>query len=1173
MGMKFERVAGSAAGSWLAAAAIAGCSGLAWAGPQGYYRQPTIAGDTIVFVAEGDLWKVTTKGGVATRLTSHPGDEASPRLSPDGSRVAFTGTYEGPNEAYLMPIDGGLPSRLTFDGSRITVVGWKDDDVLISTQRHSGLPSWQLLTVDPQTMQAERVPLAQASDGCFSPDGRSLVFTRLPFQGSHTKRYKGGTVQQLWKYDLAATEAVPMTSDFAGTSTAPMWWNGRVAFLSDRSGIMNVWSMAADGSDVRQHTNHTELDAKGASLSGDLVVYQLGADLWLHDLVAGTDTQLKISLDTDLDQMREKWVKKPWDFLTAAHVSPDGSRVALTARGEVFVVPREPGRLVHASRADGVRYRNARFSADGQRLLVLSDESGEVEFWNLPRNGVGEGRQLSEGGTVLRWEGIESPDGKWLAHHDKNQTLWVSPIGAEGKLGPARKVAEDPYDNLQTPRWSADSAWLAFTCSAENFVRQVRVHNVASGETLDATTTWFDSYSPTFSPDGAWLYFLSDRTIRSVVGSPWGPMAPEPFFDNKTRLYAIALKPGTRSPFDADDELTAPKPEAMKAPPATVPATPAVTPPGTPEPNPAEPNMPKPDPTQPATPPAEQQVPPAKVPDPQVPPVTTPPPTSPPVPTLSAPVTDGKAVSNAKKPPTVDVVAAGLATRLIEVPGVNGNYADLSVNDKRLFYLSSPSGEGQKTDLMVLEIVKKEPEAKALVKDVVSYELSGDGKWILVRKSDALYVIDAGAAAPASLDKAKIDLSGWTFSMKPREEWVQMFREAWRLERDYFYDRGMHGVDWIAMRTRYEPLVERVSTRAELSDVISQMVGELSALHIFVTGGDMRKGDDQIKVAALGAVFARDEAANGFKVVRRFESDPDYPARASPLAKPGVEIVAGDVVLEVNGRSALSVTDLSELIRNQAGKQVLLLVKPASGAAPRSVIVQPITAEDEADLRYHEWEFTRRQEVESASDGDIGYVHLRAMGNDNMSEFARGFYPAFNRKGLIIDVRHNRGGNIDSWLLSRLMRKAWFYWQGRSGMPYWNMQFAFRGHIAVLCDERTASDGEAFAEGIKRLGLGRVIGTRTWGGEIWLSSSNFLVDGGIATAAEYGVYGPEGAWLIEGHGVEPDDVVDNLPRATFDGKDAQLEAALAYLKAKIIAEPVEVPAVPKHPDKSFRRPE
>jgi tricorn protease len=260
------------------------------------------------------------------------------------------------------------------------------------------------------------------------------------------------------------------------------------------------------------------------------------------------------------------------------------------------------------------------------------------------------------------------------------------------------------------------------------------------------------------------------------------------------------------------------------------------------------------------------------------------------------------------------------------------------------------------------------------------------------------------------------------------------------------------------------------------------------------------------------------------------------------------------------------------MFRNRAGKQVLLRVRPASGGEPRDVVVKPITLQQEDDLRYHEWEYTRRLRVDDSGGGQIGYLHLRAMGPNDMNQWAENFYPVHDRQGLIIDVRHNNGGNIDSWLLGKLLRRAWMYWQPREGVPRSNMQFAFNGHLVVLCDERTASDGEAFAEGFRRLGLGKLIGTRTWGGEIWLSGSNVLADRGIATAAEMGVYGPEGQWLIEGHGVDPDIVVDNLPHATFNGQDAQLDTAISYLKGLIKEKPVRVPPPPAYPDKSFKTP-
>ena len=352
-----------------------------------------------------------------------------------------------------------------------------------------------------------------------------------------------------------------------------------------------------------------------------------------------------------------------------------------------------------------------------------------------------------------------------------------------------------------------------------------------------------------------------------------------------------------------------------------------------------------------------------------------------------------------------------------------------------------------------------------------------------------------------------------------------------------------------------DELVDRVTDRAELSDILAQMVGELSALHIFVRGGDTRRGADQVQPASLGATFTRDEKAGGFRVQHIYRTDPDEPADSAPLARRTVNVQEGDVVQTVKGVPALSARSVDALLRNQADKQVLLRIVPKGGGAPRDMVVAPVPLARQTAMRYDEWEYTRRLAVEKAGQKKIGYVHLRAMGGNDMAQWQREFYPIFDRDGLIIDVRHNNGGNIDSWILEKLLRKAWFYWQPRVGNATWNMQYAFRGKVVVLTDENTASDGEAFAEGFRRLGLGKVIGTRTWGGEIWLSQSNFLVDRGIATAAETGVFGPDGDWLIEGHGVDPDIAVDNLPHATFAGGDAQLDAAVKYLQDAIRKEP------------------
>ncbi|HEX7118290.1 MAG TPA: S41 family peptidase [Longimicrobiales bacterium] len=1165
------RAAAPAAAHDVAGPAVAGRA--VAASPVGYYRHPAIHGETIVFTAEGDLWRTTVDGGVARRLTTHPGGESHAAISPDGRTIAFIGHYEGPGEVYTMPIDGGIPTRRTWNGAagRNAVVGWTPDGrVLYATRRHSGLPNMQLVALDlgpasapaaadvaaaagggtagdaasrgvvrPLAVKASAagqtpvlLPLAQAADGAYDAAGHTLYFTRLPFQGSHARGYRGGTAQQIWKFaagtgaaeptagaatrDAAggaakaapARDAVPLTADYPGTSKEPMPWNGRVYFASDRSGVMNLWSMAPDGSDLRQHTRHDDYEVRSPALHDGRIVYQHGADLRLLDLRTGEDRVVPIRLASDFDHMREQWIDEPMEWLTSVHVSPDGGRVVLTARGEVFVAPVGTGRLVEATRASDVRYRDARFLPDGERLLVLSDESGEIELWTVPANGVGERRRLTEDGTVFRSHAVPSPDGRWIAHADRDKRLWLYDVEADEN----RRIADSEMHNwlggtgapFSELVWSPDSRWVAYTTLAPNQIGVIRLYDTETGATVDLTTDRYDSWSPAWSPDGEWLYFLSDREYRSVVGSPWGTRQPEPFFDRRTRVYAVALAAdGARPPFAAPTEVdrAGARGEAEEAA-------------------------------------ASERV-------------------------------------------AVAIDTVGLARRLWEVPVPAGSYDALWTDGERLYYLSRDAGGGP-TALKSFAL-EHDAEPETFLADVRGYEPTADGKKLLIRRGDDLFVVPAGAKAPGELAEHRVDLSGWRIAYDPREEWRQMYREAWRLHRDWFYDPGMHGVDWPAMYEKYLPLAERVTDRMELADVLGQLIAELSLLHASVRPGDVREGDDDVEPASLGARLVRDDAAGGWRVAHIFRTDPDLPDRLAPLARPGVDVREGDVITLIDGVPTLSVADPGALLRNKAGKQVLLRVKAGSareagrratrarraarGGGAWDVVVVPVSMAEEAELRYAEWEYTRRLAVDSLSGGRIGYVHLRAMGSRDMAEFARQYYPVFNREALIVDVRHNRGGNIDSWILSRLTRRAWMYWQPRVGKPFWNMNYAFRGPMVALVNEFTASDGEAFAEGFRRLGLGPVIGTRTWGGEVWLSSSNVLVDRGIATAAEVGVYGPEGEWLIEGWGVEPDIVVDNLPHGTFLGGDAQLEAAVRHLLDALEERPVDVPAAPPYPRK------
>jgi tricorn protease len=1055
---------------------------------EGYYRFPALCKDLIVFTAEGDLWKITREGGIAQRLTTHQGQETNACISPDGKLIAFSAEYEGAPEVYTMSVNGGLPKRITYEGDNAIVVGWTPDgEVLYTTSDRSTLPNNQLVRINPANLDWKLIPLSQASDGAYSPDNKTIYFTRLSFQGSHTKRYKGGTAQNIWKFTSGSDEALPLTGDYPGTSKTPMWYNGNLFFASDRDGTMNIWSMDTDGKNLAQHTEHKYIDIQSPNISGNEIIYQLGADLWIYNIESDQSVKVPVSLASDFDQKREKWIKNPQNYLSGFDISEEGDYIALNSRGRVFSAPAKQGRFVEVTRKYGIRYKAVRFLPGTSSIIMLSDESGEMEFWKAPLDGIGEPEQLTKDSKVLINYGVPSPDGKYIAYHDKDLQLWIYNINNKA----SELVEISDQDGFGDMVWSPDNNWLAYVEAAENQNNQIKIYSMKTGDIQPITTDRLDSYNPAWSPDGKWIYFLSDRVFEPKVYSTWGPRQPEPYFEQTTKIFMVSLQEDLRFPFIEEDELYKDDKDTTK----------------------------------------------------------------------SDKSDDGK-IKNIK------IDFEGLQARLFQLPVKAGNYRGLSATEDHIYYTEYIPGEKSRTDLMALKITNIDPKPETIVSEIGSYTLSGNKKKILLRKSQDLYVINADGSAQSKLDDKKVKLDGWTFLVDPVEEWKQIFTDAWRMERDYFYDKNLHGVDWKGIYKRYFPLVDRITDRYELNDLIAQVVSELSALHIFVGGGDVRTTPDNIRPSSLGAVLIKDPDNEGYRVDHIYKSDPDYPDELSPLARNHSKIKTGDFITHINGVSILSVDHPSELLRRTEGKQVRLTLK--SHGKTYEEIVKPITIDEESDLRYREWEYLCRSKVEEKSKGSIGYLHLRAMGAWNYTEFVKNFYPVYDRQGLIIDVRHNNGGNIDSWILEKLIREAWFYWQPRAGAPYWNMQYAFRGHMVVLCDENTASDGEAFAEGFRRLGLGKVIGTRTWGGEIWLSGENVLVDWGRASAAMIGVYGPDGQWLIEGHGVVPDIVIDNLPHSTFNGKDAQLDAAIEHLQKLIKEDPRLVPEHPPYPDKSFR---
>jgi tricorn protease len=1068
---------------------------------KGYYRFPAVHGNSVIFTAEGDLWKFNLSTKEAKRLTTNQGVESHASISPDGQWVAFVAQYEGPPEVYVMPVDGGTPKRLTYEESNPVVYQWTSDgSILYSTSYYSNLPDVQLVKLNPSKMTSENIPLSQADQGTYAPDG-ILFFTRLRDQGSHTKRYKGGTAQTLWKFD-GKDEAQPLTADYPGTSKDPMYYNNRIYFLTDRDGTMNIWSMNTEGSDLKQHTKATRLDLADADLYDGKIVCQQGADILLYDIASDKSSSLPVTLNSDFDQKRIQWINDPKTKISSVDLSYKGDQVVLTSRGRVFSVPLESDRWSEVTRKYGIRYKSASYMNKENDIAMLSDESGEFEIWKTDNYGFNAPRQITKESKNFIEDYSVSPDGKYFVFNEKDNRLMLY----SGSTGLTTLLTTNDFGFSGPYSWSPDSRWIAYTDHAVNQTGYIKIYDVKTSKTYKVTTDRQENYMPRFSRDGKWLYFISERSFNTTVRSPWGNRQPEPYYARTCKIYAIALNPPAEFPFREATELNLNKPDTTKA-----------------------------------TADKKGKVDKKK---------------------------DDKS-KNKSEEKIIDLTDVG--ANLYVVPMKPGNIGKLELNNEWLYW-QDYNEDDNTLSLNALKITnKKNNEVISIASGISDFKFSGDGKKILIRDKNGILVCNADGSKPDA-KKDLVDLSKWAFTIDPAEDWKQMFKDAWRMERDYFYDRNMHGVNWQEVYDRYFPLVDRVTDRYELDDILAQMISELSALHMFVYGGEKRTPKDNISNGYLGAIVSRSENKGGYAVDHIYKSDPDYPTEMSPLARPDLKIRTGDIITAVNGRSALEASGINELLVNKADVQVRLKLKNMKGETYEEV-VKPLNARSFADLRYNEWEYTRRLEVENSSGNRIGYLHLRAMGGSDYDQFVKNFYPAIGKEGLIIDMRHNRGGNIDSWVLEKLMRKAWFYWAPRVGKSVPNMQYAFTGHMVVLMDEHTASDGEAFSEGFRRLGLGKLIGVRTWGGEIWLSSGNRLVDNGIATAAETGVYSPEGEWLIEGWGVEPDIRADNLPGETFKGRDSQMEAAVRYLMKLINEQPVVTPPIPKYPDKSFSYPD
>jgi tricorn protease len=1077
-------------------------------------RFPDIAGDRVAFCHAGDIWTAPAKGGHATRLTAHPGLELFPRFSPDGKSIAFTGQYEGDEQVFVIPAEGGQPKQLTYYPARgpfpprggydNQVMGWTPDgaSVVFRSQRDAdGIRSeGALFTVPAMGGLAKALPMPTSGAGDFSPDGKRIAYSPL-FRDFRTwKRYEGGWAQDLFVYDLATNDAKAFATSVR-TERDPMWIGDAVYFASDRDGTLNLYSWDSRTDAVTQLTNGTTWDVRWPSSDNvSRIVYELDGELRVFDVKTRADQGIPIFVPNDGVAMRPSRVsaeKQVEDF----DLSPKGERALFVARGDVFTVPIEKGPTRNLTATSGVHDKLARWSPDGKRIAFVSDATGEDEIWLVDQAG-GKPEQVTKGRQGMTYTPEWSAEGTHLAFSDKDGKLFVLTL-ADKKVV---EIADEKRGTIRDYTWSPKGAYLAFSMSEANQNRSIHIWSASEGKVHQVTDELFNEEGPAWDPEGEFLFYLSDRDFAPQISTfEWN------YATNRTTgIFAVTLKKDGKSPFppqsdevtfgdkkDGEDE----KPEAA-----------------------GDKDEKKDD---------------ARG--------------------------EGKEKADKKKTP-FRVDFEGLGSRVTRVPIEGDNIGSLAVGQGHLVYTVTGApfyGRDSygKTALKLYSF--KDRKQTTLAEDVSGWALSRDGAKVLVRQEDKYDLYDV---KPEAKDKKTLSTKGLAVDRVPADEWRQFFDEAWRRYRDFFYVANMHGYDWKAIGDRYRALLPHVAHRADLNYVLGEMVAELNIGHTYIQGGDYEI-PPRPKVALPGARFELDPAAGRFRIARILQGHNQEDGYRAPLTEVGVDARVGDYVLEIDGVELRGDDDPYRLLRHKTDPVTLTLNATPTLRGARKTTYRPITSEE--PLLYLEWTNANREKVAKATNGRAGYLHIPDMGAPGIYEFVKWFYPQIRKEGLVVDVRSNGGGNVSQWIIERLDSKLLGTRFGRrSEDPGTYPGTVFHGHKVALLNETSASDGDIFPHMFRKAGLGPLIGKRSWGGVVGISGLGPMIDGGSVTVPLSGTNDVDGQWVIEGHGVDPDIVVENDPKSVIAGGDPQLERAVDELVKKMDAEPMTLPMRPADPVKA-----
>ena len=1096
----------------LAAALVAGVAAPAAAQVDArMFRYPDVSASQIAFVYAGDIWTVPKAGGVATRLSSPAGEEMFPRFSPDGKTIAYSANYDGTLDVYAVAATGGMPVRLTHHPMGDRLVDWHPDGkrVLFASSRESGRQRYNQFYLVPATGGLpEKLAVPYGEFGAFAADGRRFAYMPQSQDFRTWKRYRGGWASDIWLFDLQTGAASNLTKNDASDGQA-MWFGDTIYFLTDRGPAerANIWALDPKTGAARQVTTFTDVDVTFPAAGPSDIVFQAGGRLYLLNVPSEKLAEVPVKVVTDEITLKPR-AEKVAALIETSGISPTGKRGVFAARGDLFTAPAEHGPVMNVTRTSGVAERYPAWSPDGKLIAYWSDRTGEYQLTVRPADGSGAERTLTKLGPGFRYRAQWSPDSKRLAFADEQARIYL--VGADGGV-PAEIdrsriwMGHEAVEGLRFA-WSADSRWFAYSRPSSTGSPAIFLYDTANFKLTQVTSGYFSDALPAFDPEGKYLYYLSNRAFAPTYGdfdNGWT-------YANSTQIVAVPLRTDVPSPLAARNDVESSKDAA---------AEPASKDAGKPE---------------------------AKA--------------------AAGAVKTGQAgtaetakdeVKKDEPPKPVDIALDGFEARAIILPFKAGNYTDLFAVKGKVVVRRLPRAGSADEKRPVVFFDLAEREEKTVLDDASAVTVSADGNKVMAALDKTFAIVDL---KPAQKLEKPMRVGEMETVVDPRAEWRQMFTDAYRFERDYFYDPAMHGVDWPAVRAKYERMLEGAVTRWDVNVVLGEFIAELNASHTYNGGGDEPPSPKR----GAGMLGVDWELSNGAYRIRHIVRGGPWDADVrAPLAEPGLDVKEGDYVLAVNGMPIDAAKDPWAAFQGLAEATVVLTVnaKPVADGA-RQVAVKTIA--DESDLRFREWIEQRRKHVDEVTGGRIGYIYVQSTGIDAQNELVRQFMAQWRTDGLIIDERFNSGGQIPDRFIELLNRPMLAHWAVRFGEDWQWPPVAHRGPKVMLINGWSGSGGDAFPFYFREAKLGPLVGQRTWGGLIGISGSPSLVDGGAVTVPTFRMYDVRGQWFAEGHGVEPDIKVEEDPSQLAKGIDPQLERAIAEVQRLVREKPPAPPARPAY---------